>query len=90
MSTPAALVAPPVPAVQELALRQHTRAAATLRFLRRNPLVLIGALIVLGWIIASVFAPLIAPSGHSRLRFGSFQTSIASGPKAATPPRNDA
>jgi peptide/nickel transport system permease protein len=56
-------LAPTAPIVRPTALRQHTRTALTLRFLRRNPLVVIGGVIVLGWIVASVFAPLLAPYG---------------------------
>ena len=56
-------LAPPVPAIQPAALRQHTRAALTLRFLRRNPLVFIGGVVVLIWILASAFAPVLAPYG---------------------------
>ncbi|HET6318117.1 MAG TPA: ABC transporter permease, partial [Chloroflexota bacterium] len=44
-------------------LRQPTRAALVFRFLRRNPLVLLGGAIVLGWIFVSVFAPLLTPYG---------------------------
>ena len=56
-------LAPTAPIVKPTALRQHTRTALTLRFLRRNPLVVIGGVIVLGWIFASVFAPWLAPYG---------------------------
>lgn len=39
------------------------RMQATLRFLRANPLALIGLLVVSAWLLICVFAPLIAPYG---------------------------
>jgi peptide/nickel transport system permease protein len=36
---------------------------AALRFCRRNPLVVIGACVVLAWVIAAIAAPLLAPYG---------------------------
>src|SRR5207237_4287200 len=45
------------------AQRRTTRLADTVRFCRRNPLVLVGASVVFIWIIASIAAPLISPYG---------------------------
>jgi peptide/nickel transport system permease protein len=57
--------APPLPAVPPVAalVRGTARLSTILRFCRRNPLVLIGGLVVLLWIVVSVAAPLIAPYG---------------------------
>jgi peptide/nickel transport system permease protein len=57
--------APPLPAVPPGGgLVCGTGGVSTiLRFCRRNPLVLIGGLVVLLWIVVSVAAPLIAPYG---------------------------
>jgi peptide/nickel transport system permease protein len=39
------------------------RVVSVLRFCRRNPLVVIGAIVVLAWIVVSVAAPVVAPYG---------------------------
>src|SRR5437762_2456756 len=52
------------PLATERALRSEpTRFRQVIRFVRRNPLVLIGAAIVLAWIVASIAAPLLSPYG---------------------------
>src|SRR5947209_135359 len=40
-----------------------TRIASVIAFCRRNPLVLVGAAVVLVWIVMSIAAPLVAPYG---------------------------
>src|SRR5579859_7925970 len=57
--------APPVPAPPPGAtlVRQMDRAAAIFAFCRRNPLVLVGASVVLLWIVVSTAAPLVSPYG---------------------------
>jgi peptide/nickel transport system permease protein len=57
--------APPVAAPPPGAtlVRQGERIAAAFAFCRRNPLVLVGASVVLLWIIVSVAAPLVSPYG---------------------------
>jgi peptide/nickel transport system permease protein len=57
------VVAPALPATQPTRLRQATRLTTFSRFLRRNPLVVIGAVIVLAWIVVSVAAPVLTPYG---------------------------
>src|SRR3954454_15507867 len=57
------VVAPSLATSLPRQLRQPARAALVFRFLRRNPLVMVGGLIVLGWIFVSVFAPLLTPYG---------------------------
>src|ERR1700680_804544 len=42
---------------------QTTPIAAVVKFCRRNPLVLGGAVVVLVWVVVSIAAPLIAPYG---------------------------
>jgi peptide/nickel transport system permease protein len=56
-------LAPPVPVIEPLRLRRSSRLGSIFKFLRRNPLVVIGGVIVLAWIVASVFAPLLTPYG---------------------------
>ena len=59
-----ALAPPAVPAAGSAIVRPApTRLQATLTFCRRNPLVVVGALIVLAWVIVSVAAPLVSPYG---------------------------
>jgi peptide/nickel transport system permease protein len=58
-----AAVAPSLPAATRLARPSPPRTASVLRFLRRNPLVLIGGAVVLIWIVLSLAAPVIAPYG---------------------------
>src|SRR5438094_252010 len=53
----------PATAVAGGLARRPTRAAAVVAFCRRNPLVLVGASVVLVWIVIAVGAPLIAPYG---------------------------
>jgi peptide/nickel transport system permease protein len=58
--------APLVPATPPHAMvarRPTARLASVLKFCRRNPLVLGGAVVVLGWVFVSVAAPLVAPYG---------------------------
>jgi peptide/nickel transport system permease protein len=59
--------APPLPATPPNAVllgrRPTTRIASLVKFCRRNPLVLGGAVVVLVWVVVSVAAPLIAPYG---------------------------
>jgi peptide/nickel transport system permease protein len=55
-------VALALPATQ-VVRREPTRAASIVRFLRRNPLVVVGGTIALAWIVVSLAAPLIAPYG---------------------------
>jgi len=54
-------LAPSVPATQQPVRRQATRGAVIGRFLRRNPLVVVGAVVVLAWIVVSVAAPSLTP-----------------------------
>src|SRR5579859_2110294 len=54
--------APPLPSIV-VVRRPTTRVTSLLRFCRRNPLVLGGALVVLVWVVVSIAAPLIAPYG---------------------------
>jgi peptide/nickel transport system permease protein len=56
-------VAPSLPVSQPIRLRQPTRAASIVRFLRRNPLVVAGSVVVLAWIVVSVAAPVLSPHG---------------------------
>jgi peptide/nickel transport system permease protein len=56
-------VAPTLPVSQPMRLRQPTRVAFIARFLRRNPLVVVGTVVVLAWIVMSVAAPLLSPYG---------------------------
>jgi peptide/nickel transport system permease protein len=56
-------LAPTLPTSLPRQLRQPTRAATLFRFLRRNPLVVVGGAIVLAWVFASVFAPWLSPYG---------------------------
>jgi peptide/nickel transport system permease protein len=57
--------APPLPATPSHSVlkRPTARIALVGNFLRRNPLVLIGTVVVLVWVVVSVAAPLIAPYG---------------------------
>src|SRR5918912_20529 len=55
--------APAEPASPLARRRAEGRLRAGLRFCRRNPLVLVGAAVVLLWIVVSVAAPLVAPYG---------------------------
>ena len=58
------VLAPSLPAVSSSVPRSSPSTfGGVLRFARRNPLVVIGALVVLVWILAAVAAPLIAPYG---------------------------
>jgi peptide/nickel transport system permease protein len=50
-------------AAAEVAIPRGVRTASVGRFLRRNPLVLIGGSVLLLWIVVSAAAPLIAPYG---------------------------
>jgi peptide/nickel transport system permease protein len=50
-------LAPPLAASEPKRRQESTRVAAIGRFLRRNPLVVVGGVIVLGWIVVSVAAP---------------------------------
>jgi peptide/nickel transport system permease protein len=56
-------VAPTLPVSQPMRLRQPTRVEFIARFLRRNPLVVVGTVVVLAWIVMSVAAPLLSPYG---------------------------
>src|SRR5438067_3776325 len=57
-------LAPSLPVVTEAALLpRQTRFASVVAFSRRNPLVLIGAVIVLAWVVAALAAPFAAPYG---------------------------
>src|SRR4051812_26306714 len=56
-------VAPAAPLARPAAARTPSRLAAAWRFVRRNPLVLIGSAVVLAWIVVSIGAPIIAPYG---------------------------
>jgi peptide/nickel transport system permease protein len=56
-------LAPAAPVTQHAAAAAPTRLAAAWRFVRRNPLVLVGGTIVLAWIVVSVGAQVIAPYG---------------------------
>ena len=57
-------VAPSLPIIAEATLRpRRTTLAAVVAFGRRNPLVLVGAVVVMVWLIASIGAPLFAPYG---------------------------
>jgi peptide/nickel transport system permease protein len=51
----------PAPAIAER--RPPGRGAALLRFLRKNPLTVVGLAIVVAWVLIGVFAPAIAPYG---------------------------
>src|ERR1700686_581981 len=54
----------PVTPPDAMVLRQPAaRLASLVKFCRRNPLVLGGAVVVLVWVVVSVAAPLIAPYG---------------------------
>jgi peptide/nickel transport system permease protein len=56
--------APALPAAAEpISAPRSSGIAALVRFCRRNPLVLVGAAVVLLWIVVSVAAPLITPYG---------------------------
>jgi peptide/nickel transport system permease protein len=56
--------APAVPVLPRTIARPvPTRVGSLVTFCRRNPLVLVGAVVVLAWIIVSVAAPLITPYG---------------------------
>jgi peptide/nickel transport system permease protein len=58
------VLAPAMPAVAAPVLPPRRSAlTGVLRFCRRNPLVLIGAVVVLAWVLAAIFAPLVAPYG---------------------------
>jgi peptide/nickel transport system permease protein len=58
------VLAPSLPVVTEAALRpRRTGFASVSAFCRRNPLVLIGAVIVLAWVLAAFAAPFAAPYG---------------------------
>lgn len=58
-----AALAPALPA-RELPLRATpNRLQAAIAFCRRNPLVLVGAAVVLAWIVISIAAPLLTPYG---------------------------
>ncbi|HLZ25705.1 MAG TPA: ABC transporter permease [Chloroflexota bacterium] len=67
LSDAALASAPPLPAMPPdtvlLRGRPTSRRAAVVKFCRRNPLVLGGALVVLAWVAVSVAAPVIAPYG---------------------------
>ena len=55
-------LAPALPALGAAVARPRpTRLGATLAFVRRNPLVLVGAIVVLAWVLVSIAAPLITP-----------------------------
>jgi peptide/nickel transport system permease protein len=56
-------LAPSLPATRSMGIRRPTGMAAVLRFLRRNPLVVAGSVVVLAWIVVSLAAPLLAPYG---------------------------
>jgi peptide/nickel transport system permease protein len=56
-------VALALPAALVIRRREPTRLASIVRFLRRNPLVVVGGTIALAWIVVSLAAPLIAPYG---------------------------
>src|SRR5207249_9136924 len=59
-----AALAPTVPVVPVRALpRERGLLVTVLRFCRRNPLVAIGAVVVIMWIVLAVFAAQIAPYG---------------------------
>jgi peptide/nickel transport system permease protein len=53
----------PAPALPAAARPSASPLRGALRFLRANPLVVVGLLMVLGWIVAGLFAPAIAPYG---------------------------
>jgi peptide/nickel transport system permease protein len=57
------VLAPALPVAARAAPRQRTRLAIVIRFLRRNPLVLIGGVVVLLWIVVSIAAPVLAAYG---------------------------
>lgn len=66
MSQPGALLVPspgPVAVAVPRTPRARGRVDSAARFLRRNPLTMLGLGIVLAWIAASLAAPLIAPRG---------------------------
>jgi peptide/nickel transport system permease protein len=56
-------VALSLPAPALVRRREPTRWRSIARFLRRNPLVVVGGTIALAWIVVSLAAPLIAPYG---------------------------
>jgi len=56
--------APSLPVVPRAVERPTpTRITTILKFCRRNPLVLVGATVVVIWILVSIFAPVITPYG---------------------------
>src|SRR5205823_13154560 len=64
VATSDVLLAPSRPATPVVEIMSRpTRLAAGVAFLRRNPLVVIGAVVVLAWIVVSIAAPLVAPYG---------------------------
>src|ERR1700704_6307303 len=57
-------LAPSLPALAaEIVRPKPTRIASVVAFCRRNPLVLVGAVVVLAWIVVSIAAPFVAPYG---------------------------
>jgi peptide/nickel transport system permease protein len=57
-------LAPSLPALAaEIVRPKTTRIASVVAFCRRNPLVLVGAVVVLAWIVVSIAAPFVAPYG---------------------------
>ncbi len=57
------VLAPPLPTTATALRAQPTRARSVARFLRRNPLVVLGAAVLLAWIVASIAAPALTPYG---------------------------
>jgi peptide/nickel transport system permease protein len=58
------VLAPSLPQVVAPVLRpRRSTFSAVVMFCRRNPLVVIGAVVVLAWVLAAIFAPLLAPYG---------------------------
>ena len=64
MSVSETTFSPPISAVKSVAGPQQTTRLDSLgKFLRRNPLVVVGATVVLAWILVSIAAPLVTPYG---------------------------
>ncbi|HEY3060554.1 MAG TPA: ABC transporter permease [Chloroflexota bacterium] len=56
-------LAPSLPATQPAQPAARTGLKSLARFLRRNPLVVVGSVVVLAWIVVSVAAPVLTPYG---------------------------
>jgi peptide/nickel transport system permease protein len=63
MAISSTAAAPSLPVPRTLAKSGPTRVSSIVKFCRRNPLVVAGALVVVAWIVVSIAAPLITPYG---------------------------